>query len=163
MSLTGQVYLHCTGRGHDQLLPRPPTRPLLDQRGVRTSSAPLRRRTCILEDSTMRLSTIRLLVIFALGTLWLPLAAAAPPKKVPTIGVLLLESPPSEPDWKQRSVFLQELRHLGWRDGENVTVEFRWASRQFDRAGDLAAELVRLNVDVIHVVMNVTLIRAVQH
>jgi ABC-type uncharacterized transport system substrate-binding protein len=109
----------------------------------------------------MRRNTIGLLAIFALGTLWLPLAAV-PPKKVPTIGVLTIASPASEQDWKQRSEFLQELRHLGWREGENVTVEFRRASGQFDRVGDLAAELVRLNVDVIYV-SNTTLIRAVQH
>ena len=108
----------------------------------------------------MRLSTVGLLVIFALGTLWLPLAAV-PPKKVPTIGVLTLASPPSEPDWKQHSVFLQELRHLGWREGENVTMEFRWASGQFNRLDDLAAELVRLNVDVIFA--DNPAIRAVQH
>src|SRR5262245_50104468 len=108
----------------------------------------------------MRLSTVGLLVIFALGTLWLPLAAV-PPKKVATIGVLLPQAPPSEPDWKQRSVFLQELRHLGWREGENVTFEFRWASEQLDRRGDLAAELVRLNVDVIFA--DSVFIRTVQH
>ena len=107
----------------------------------------------------MRRSAIGLLVILALGTVWLPLAAV-PRQKGPTIGVLLFASPPSEPDWKQRSVFLQELRRLGWRDGENVTVEFRWASGQFERGGDLAAELVRLNVDVIYV--DNVLIRAVQ-
>src|SRR5262249_43084543 len=101
---------------------------------------------------------IMTLILSLLAT---PLAAPVPPKKVPTIGVLLLDSPPSEPDWKQRSVFLQELRHLGWREGENVTVEFRWASGQFDRVGDLAAELVRLNVDVIYAT-NV-FIRASQH
>jgi len=112
------------------------------------------------EDSTMRLSALGLLVILALGTLWLPLAAV-PLKKVPIIGVLLNTSPPSEPDWKQRSVFLQELRRLGWREGENVTLEFRWASGQFDRSGDLAAELVRLNVDVIYV--DNVFIRAAQH
>jgi len=66
----------------------------------------------MLEDSTMGLSTIGLLVIFALGTVWPPLAAASP-KKVPTIGVLTIASPASEQDWKQRSEFLQVLRHLG--------------------------------------------------
>jgi putative ABC transport system substrate-binding protein len=101
----------------------------------------------MLEDSTMRRSIIGLLVIFALGTLWPPLVAA-PPKKVPTIGVLTFASPPSEPDWKQRSVFLQELRHLGWMEGQNITVEYRWASGRSDLA-DLVAELVRLPVDVI--------------
>src|SRR5262245_35961581 len=111
------------------------------------------------EDSTMRLSALGLLVMLALGTLCLPLTAV-PSQKVPTIGVLLHASPPSEPDWKQRLAFLQELHRLGWREGENVTVEFRWSSGQFERGGDLAAELVRLNVDVIYV--DNMLIRAVQ-
>ena len=91
----------------------------------------------------MQRSVIGLLVIFALGTLWPPLVAA-PLKKVPTIGVLTLASPPSEPDWKQRSVFLQELRHLGWVEGQNITVEYRWTSERSDRLADVAAELVRV-------------------
>jgi putative ABC transport system substrate-binding protein len=113
------------------------------------------------EDFTMRLSAIGLLVIFALGTLWLPLAAA-PPKKVPTLGVLLISSPPSEPDWKQHWGFLQELRTLGWREGENINVEYRWASGRSERGADLAADLVGRHVDVI-VVNFRSLIRAVHH
>jgi putative ABC transport system substrate-binding protein len=58
-------------------------------------------------------------------------------------------------------VFLQELRHLGWRENENLTVEYRWASGQFYRGDDLAAELVRLPVDVI-IVQGRSLIRAVR-
>jgi len=102
----------------------------------------------MLEDSTMGLSTIGLLVIFALGTVWPPLAAASP-KKVPTIGVLAFASPPSEPDWKQSSVFLQELRHLGYVEGQNIRFEWRFADQRVDRLRDLAGELVRLKVDVI--------------
>jgi putative ABC transport system substrate-binding protein len=102
-----------------------------------------------------------LLVTVAFALLVAPLAAEAQrtKKKVPTIGVLLPWSPPSVPDWKQHWVFLQELRTLGWREGENITVEYRWASGQFDRAVDLAMELVRLHVDVIVVD---SLIRAAQ-
>ena len=95
----------------------------------------------------MGLSTIGLLVIFALGTVW-PLLAASP-KKVPTIGVLAFASPPAEPDWKQRSVFLQELRHLGYVEGQNIRFEWRFADQRVDRLRDLAGELVRLKVDVI--------------
>jgi putative ABC transport system substrate-binding protein len=101
----------------------------------------------MLEDSTMGLSTIGLLVMFALGTVW-PLLAASP-KKVPTIGVLAFASPPSEPDWKQSSVFLQELRHLGYVEGQNIRFEWRFADQRVDRLHDLAGELVRLKVDVI--------------
>jgi putative ABC transport system substrate-binding protein len=105
---------------------------------------------------------IGLLITLALGFLVAPLAAAQTPRKVPRIGVLLPQSPPTTPDWKQRSLFLQELRHLGWREGENITVEYRWAAgRVVDRGTDLAAELVRLNVDVI-VVNTKSLTRAVQ-
>jgi putative tryptophan/tyrosine transport system substrate-binding protein len=66
-------------------------------------------------------------------------------------------------------VFLQELRTLGWREGENLIVEYRWVSAH-ERGGivvipppdDLAAELVHLHVDVI-VVQGRPAIRAAQH
>jgi ABC-type uncharacterized transport system substrate-binding protein len=107
--------------------------------------------------------TIALLIAFALGLIVAPFAAdAPPPKKAPTIGMLEPGFPPSAPDWKQRSVFLQELRTLGWKEGENVTVESHWPSGRFDRGADLAAELVRLNVNVIVVGGPSPLIRAVQ-
>src|SRR5262249_41726959 len=109
----------------------------------------------------MRRSAVGLLVSLALGTWWL-LLAAAPPKKVPTIGVLRPWSQPSVPDWKQKSVFLQELRTLGWREGENITFEYRWAGGRPERGAALAAELIGLHVDVI-VVDSLSLIRAVQH
>src|SRR5262245_64570029 len=110
----------------------------------------------------MQYRTAGLVVILVLGIVWLALAAAPPPKKVPTIGVLMVGSPPAAPDWKQRSVFLQELQTLGWREGENITVEYRWASGMVERSADLAAELVGLPVDVI-VVSSLDVIRAVQH
>ncbi|HEY3169184.1 MAG TPA: ABC transporter substrate binding protein [Candidatus Binatia bacterium] len=43
----------------------------------------------------------------------------------------------------------QELRKLGWTEGKNVIIEFRYAEQKPDRLPQLAAELVRLNVDVI--------------
>jgi ABC-type uncharacterized transport system substrate-binding protein len=111
----------------------------------------------------MQHRTVGGVVILVLGIVWLALAAAPPPKTVPTIGVLMTESPPADPDWKQRSVFLQELHTLGWREGENITVEYRWASgREVERSADLAAELVGLHAAVI-VATNLTMIRAVQH
>jgi putative tryptophan/tyrosine transport system substrate-binding protein len=91
-----------------------------------------------------------LLVSLTLGILWLPLAADAQrTTNVPTIGVLLPWSPPAVPDWKQHWGFLQELHTLGWREGEPLAVEYRWASGQFDRAVDLIRELVQLKVDVV--------------
>jgi hypothetical protein len=98
---------------------------------------------------------IGLLLTLALGLLAVPLATAAPPpKKVPTLGVFLSRSPPTAPDWKQRSVLLQELRSLGWIEGENLHVEYRWASGRWDRGANLAADLVGLHVDIIVVGKN---------
>lgn len=82
-------------------------------------------------------------------------------RKAPRIGVLMLASPPSAPDWKKSSVFLQELNRLGWREGKNVTIEYRWAARQGERLPGLAKELVQLPVDVI-VVADTPAIRAAQ-
>ena len=45
--------------------------------------------------------------------------------------------------------FRQGLRDLGWVEGQNIVIEYRFAEGQFDRLPDLAAELVRLKVDVI--------------
>jgi putative tryptophan/tyrosine transport system substrate-binding protein len=91
-----------------------------------------------------------LLVTLALGLLGAPLAAEAQPaKKVPKVGVLDLVSPPASPDWKQRSPFLQELRDLGWIEGQTIAIEYRWAAGHADHLPALAAELVRLPVDVI--------------
>ena len=45
--------------------------------------------------------------------------------------------------------FRQELRELGYVEGKNIAIEYRWADFKPDRASALAAELVRLNVDVI--------------
>src|SRR5262249_15328844 len=48
--------------------------------------------------------------------------------------------------------FKQGLRELGWIEGQNIAIEYRWAASQTDRLPALAAELVRLQVDCIAVV-----------
>ena len=45
--------------------------------------------------------------------------------------------------------FRQALRELGWVEGQNIVIDYRFADGRFDRLPDLAAELVRLNVDLI--------------
>jgi ABC-type uncharacterized transport system substrate-binding protein len=45
--------------------------------------------------------------------------------------------------------FRQELRKLGWVEGENITIEYRFAEQKNERLPELAAELVRLKVDLI--------------
>jgi putative tryptophan/tyrosine transport system substrate-binding protein len=112
-----------------------------------------------MEEATMTRRIIGLLVTLALGLLAAPLTAAGPPGKMPRVGVLDFDSPPASPDWKTRSLFLQELRKLGWLEGQNLVLEYRWAEGRGSRLYTLAAELVRLPVDVI-VVSNSLAIRA---
>src|SRR5262249_39563690 len=77
-----------------------------------------------------------------------PLAARAQqPGKLPTIGLLGTATPSA---WSQRvAAFVQRLRELGWVEGRTVAIEYRWAEGHPERFTEIAAELVRLNVDVI--------------
>src|SRR5215510_9904429 len=68
-------------------------------------------------------------------------------KKVPRIGLLVPFSESS--DSPRRDAFLQGLRDLGYVEGKNIAIEYRYTEGELDRLPDLAAELVRLNVDVI--------------
>ena len=74
-------------------------------------------------------------------------AEAQQPKKIPTIGVLRPGSlSPPDPLVRQ---FRQGLRDLGYMEGKNILIEYRYAEGKSDRLPDLAAELVRIKVDVI--------------
>ena len=56
--------------------------------------------------------------------------------------------------------FRQELRKLGWVEGKNISIEYRFAEQKDDRTRELAAELVRLNVDLIVTSGNPTALEA---
>ena len=91
---------------------------------------------------------IGLLVTLALGIVWLVLAAdAQPPEKVRRIGVLLAASPL----WAHPLVeaFRQGLRDLGYVEGQNLVIEYRYAEGHDERLPALAAELVQLQVEVL--------------
>jgi putative ABC transport system substrate-binding protein len=74
-------------------------------------------------------------------------AEAQQPKKIPRIGVLSLASGPA---WQEEE-FLHGLRDLGYVDGRNIIIEYRWAGGKIDRLPALADELVQLKVDIIAV------------
>jgi putative ABC transport system substrate-binding protein len=96
----------------------------------------------------MRLRPVGLIVTLALGLLAAPLAAEAQQAgKVPRIGYLSAGSPSGVPHLLE--AFRQGLRELGWVEGQNIVIDYRYAEGRFDRLPDLAAELVRLKVDVI--------------
>ena len=79
-----------------------------------------------------------------------PLAARAqqPSAKIPRIGYLSPSSA-SAGVLARDEAFRQGLRDLGYVEGRNIVIEYRFAEGKFDRLPDLAAELVRLEVDVI--------------
>ena len=81
------------------------------------------------------------------ATAW-PLAARAQqPPKLPTIGFLGQSTPVIES--RRLAAFLKRLRELGWIEGRTVAIEYRWAEGRSERAAEIAAEFVRLNVDLI--------------
>jgi putative ABC transport system substrate-binding protein len=77
------------------------------------------------------------------------LAGAQQSKKVPRIGILLPGSPDSEVSLSFLQAFRQGLHELGYAEGQNLATEYRYADGMSKRFPDLAAELVRLKVDVI--------------
>jgi putative tryptophan/tyrosine transport system substrate-binding protein len=77
-----------------------------------------------------------------------PIAARAQQAaKLPTIGFLGGATPSLWSAWV--SAFVQRLRELGWVEGRNVAIEYRWAEGRNERYTEIAAELVHLKVDVI--------------
>jgi putative ABC transport system substrate-binding protein len=97
-------------------------------------------------SSTRRVGAI--ILALALGILAAPLAATAQqPGKVARIGYLGNSSPALEPDLV--AAFRQGLHDLGYTEGQDLLIEFRWAEGRYERLPELAAELVRLKVDVL--------------
>ena len=79
-----------------------------------------------------------------------PLAAdAQEARPVPRIGWLGLTPANSPRAQYNRDFFRQGLRENGWMEGQNVTIEYRSAEDRPERLADLAADLVRLPVDVL--------------
>jgi putative ABC transport system substrate-binding protein len=77
-----------------------------------------------------------------------PLAARAQQAgKLPTIGLWGPTTPSI--DSQRVAAFVQRLRELGWIEGRTVKIEYRWAGGRNERAAEIAAEFVRLKVDVI--------------
>src|SRR5262249_56377300 len=76
-----------------------------------------------------------------------PLAARAQQRAFPVIGLLSSRSPPV--DMPLIAIMRQALNETGFVEGQNVTLDYRWAEGQYDRLAGLAADLVRQQVAVI--------------
>ncbi len=104
---------------------------------------PLARKNC----------TRRWLLALSAALLAVPLAAAAPPaaaqQKATRVGLLNITRPEDPAAPRALEAIRQGLREQGWVEGQNVTLEYRWARGKFDLLPGLAADLVRSRVDVI--------------
>jgi ABC-type uncharacterized transport system substrate-binding protein len=87
---------------------------------------------------------------FALCAMLFALCASAQaqqPKKVPRIGYLSPQDP--TPESSRAEGIRLALRELGYIEGQNIAIEYRYSEEKADRAPERAAELVRLKVDII--------------
>jgi putative ABC transport system substrate-binding protein len=106
----------------------------------------------------MTRGTLALLLTLALGLLVAPLAADAQPRTTPArIAFLGLTPAPSASAFPPVvAAFQQHLRALGWVEGQNLTIEWRWAEGSLERFATLVEEMVRLPVEVMVVPSQVT-------
>ena len=102
---------------------------------------------------------IRRLATFFLTTV--SIAEAQQPKKIPRIGYL--SNADAATDSGRAEGIRLALRELGYIEGQNIAFEYRFAEGKVDRAPELAAELVRLKVDIIVVASGDQWIRAAKN
>src|SRR5262244_1580434 len=102
-----------------------------------------------------------LFLIAASALICANLAEAQQPKKLPRIGYLSPSDPGSESTRSDR--FRVALRELGYIEGQNIAIEYRYAEGKRERNPEIAAELVHLKVDVIVVAGGDPLMRAAKN
>jgi putative ABC transport system substrate-binding protein len=99
----------------------------------------------LLRKFMKRIATLVAIILALMG--YGAIATAQQPKKVPLIGYLAAAS--LSANAARTEAFRRGLRELGYVEGKNIVIEWRYAEGKRDRLPALAAELVRLNVDVI--------------
>ena len=106
----------------------------------------------------MKHIVVRLLAIFVTLATCGAVAQAQQPKKVTRIGYLSSQDPAHE-SARAEGIRLA-LRELGYVEGQNIAIEYRYSEGKTDRAPELAADLVRLKVDIFVVAGGIHWIRA---
>src|SRR5262245_59664583 len=86
-------------------------------------------------------------ISFVAGAAVWPLAARAQQATLPIVG--FINGASAKPYAPNVNGFIQGLKETGYIEGQNVTIEYRWAEGQYDRLPEMAADLVRRRVNVI--------------
>src|ERR1700682_6183415 len=90
-----------------------------------------------------------LIIALGVGTLAAPLALLAQQKSTKVARIGLLEAASASISANRREALIAGLRQLGYVEGKNILIEYRWAEGKYERLPGLAAELVQMKVDVI--------------
>jgi putative tryptophan/tyrosine transport system substrate-binding protein len=88
-----------------------------------------------------------LIALIGSAFLWPVAAHAQQAGKLPTIGLLGASTQAAQSSWI--AAFWRRMNELGWIEGRNIAMEYRWAEGRSERYSEIAAELVRLKVDLI--------------
>src|SRR2546428_12298830 len=91
----------------------------------------------------------RLVIALGTGALTAPLACLAQQQRPKVARIGLLEASSASSSAKVREALIRGLRELGYMEGKNIIIEERWAEGNYERLPGLAAELVKMKVDVI--------------
>jgi putative ABC transport system substrate-binding protein len=86
-------------------------------------------------------------LVGGMATAWPLRARAQQPGKLAVIGFLGASTASGQSQWT--TAFAQRLRELGWIEGRNLAIEYRWAEGRSERVAEIIAEFVRLKVDII--------------
>src|SRR5215207_6839389 len=76
-----------------------------------------------------------------------PFVARGQPARIPVVGFLVAGSQASHGAWV--AAYAQRMSELGWSEGHNIAIEYRWAAGDNQRMTEFAAEFVQRKVDVI--------------
>jgi putative ABC transport system substrate-binding protein len=91
---------------------------------------------------------------------WPVAARALQSGRLPTIGFMGPSTASATP--QRAAAFVQRLREVGWIEGRNLAIEYRWAEGRNERAAEIAAEFVQLKVDIIVASATLTVVAARQ-
>src|SRR5262249_53664262 len=117
-----------------------------DREGPRACNSRQASRPCRRSD---RMNRRKFITLLAGAAAWPLSVNAQPSAKIPRIGLMVTGSLESLEARVQLDAFRQGLRQLGYTEGRNIAIEYRGADGRIERFPNLAAELVRLEVDLI--------------